>query len=79
MAFPPKYDSCPEVTVIIPVYNAARFLTEAIDSVLAQTVGNWELILVDDRSTDNSLDICNKYADKFPDRIKVIGPGVWEF
>lgn len=59
------------VSVVMPVYNASRFLSEAIDSVLSQTHSNLELILVNDCSTDNSLEIAERYALQ-DDRIRVI-------
>ncbi|OQS57845.1 glycosyl transferase family A, partial [Actinobacillus suis] len=46
----------PLISIIMPVYNAEEYIEEAIKSVLNQTYSNWELILVDDCSTDNS---CN--------------------
>lgn len=52
----------PQVSVIIPVYNAEKTLCRAIDSVLSQTVSDWELILVNDGSLDQSGEICDKYA-----------------
>jgi len=52
----------PLVSVIIPCYNGEKFIGEAIDSVLNQTYQNWELIIVDDGSTDNSKDIILKYT-----------------
>lgn len=48
----------------MPCYNAARFLHEALDSVLAQTFTDWELILVDDGSTDASPKIAKEYAER---------------
>lgn len=59
------------VSIITPVYNAERFLTETIDSVIRQTYASWELILVDDCSTDKSeILILNKI--KTDDRIKYL-------
>ena len=48
-------DTSPAVTIIMPAYNASAYIAEAIQSVLDQTWTNWELIIVDDGSTDNSL------------------------
>jgi glycosyltransferase involved in cell wall biosynthesis len=59
------------VTIIIPVYNTENYLKKCIDSVLEQTDTDWELILVDDESTDNSGKICDEYALK-DNRIKVV-------
>ncbi|WP_166924408.1 glycosyltransferase family 2 protein [Flavobacterium poyangense] len=50
----------PEISVIMPVYNAADFLTESIESILKQTFANFELIILNDKSTDNSLEIISK-------------------
>ena len=61
----------PLVTVIIPVYNGAEFLGAAIESSEAQSYRNLEIIIVDDGSTDTSLQIANNYAAK-DDRIRVI-------
>jgi len=54
----------PQVSVIIPVYNTGEFLSEALDSVLAQTLENVEIIAVDDGSTDDSADILKRYEGK---------------
>lgn len=62
-------DRKPEVTVLLPVYNAGPFLRESIDSVLAQTFTNFELLIINDGSSDNSAEIISSYND---DRIKVI-------
>lgn len=59
------------VSVIVPVYNTESFLPKAIESVLMQSYTDWELILVDDGSTDGSLAICRSYA-KRDARIKVL-------
>ncbi len=59
------------VFVIIPIYNVAQYLPECIESVIAQTYKDIEIILVDDGSTDNSGIICDQYAKK-DNRIKVI-------
>lgn len=52
----------PLVCVLTPVYNGEEFLEECIESVLKQTYSNWELVLVNNKSTDGSLDIMEKYA-----------------
>lgn len=52
------------VSIIVPVYNAEEFLAKCLDSLLAQSYSPIEIILVNDGSTDNSLDICNDYALK---------------
>lgn len=59
------------VSVIVPVYNAEMFLRETIETILNQTYKKYELILVDDCSTDNSVNIINKYKEK-DKRIKLI-------
>jgi glycosyltransferase involved in cell wall biosynthesis len=57
-------DNNPTVSVIIPVYNGSNFLREAIDSVLAQTYTDFEIIVVDDGSTDDTGNIIRSYDDK---------------
>lgn len=59
------------ISIIVPLYNAEKYLSECIDSILKQTYKDFELILVDDGSTDSSLCICKSYqtADR---RVKVI-------
>lgn len=60
-----------KISVIVPVYNSERFLHRCIDSVLVQTYTDFELLLIDDGSTDSSGEICDLYAQK-DDRIKVL-------
>ena len=59
------------ISVIIPVYNVEKYLSRCIESVLNQTYRNLEIIIVDDGSTDDSLNICRRYEKK-DKRIKVI-------
>lgn len=54
----------PKISVVVPCYNQGKFLSEALDSVLAQTLQEWECIVVDDGSTDNSADIAKAYCAK---------------
>ena len=55
----------PLFSIIVPIYNVERYLEQCIESVLAQDYQNYELILVDDGSPDNSIDICTKYAKQY--------------
>lgn len=61
----------PLISVIVPVYNAVKYLRDCIESIINQTYCNWELILVDDQSTDNSLMVCREYAQK-DSRIRIV-------
>ena len=56
----------PAISVVLPVYNAERYLREAVDSILAQTFTDFELILINDGSTDGSGDICRAYGERDP-------------
>jgi len=60
----------PRVSVVTIFLNGERFLEEAIESIRAQTYSNWELVLVDDGSTDGSTAIAQDYAAQYPERIQ---------
>lgn len=62
--------SQPLVSVVTPVYNGGKYLTQCIESVVSQNYDNWEYIIVNNCSTDESLDIANRYAQR-DSRIKV--------
>lgn len=62
---------CPKVSVIVPVYNAEKYLNRCVDSIINQSFHDWELLLVDDGSTDNSAAICDEFAMNY-DSINVI-------
>jgi len=71
MAFPEESVDKPLVSVIVPCYNQAPYLGEALDSVLAQSYPNWECIVVNDGSTDNSEAVAREYCAKDP-RIRYV-------
>ncbi|CAG9255576.1 hypothetical protein PUN4_240021 [Paraburkholderia unamae] len=61
-----------EVTVIVPLYNYEQYVVEALDSVAAQTLLELDLVIVDDRSTDNSLDVASEWAQRYAGRFNRI-------
>ncbi len=67
------YNCCmtPDVSVITPAYNAEPSLRETLDSILAQTLSRWELVLIDDGSVDRTVEIAKEYAGKDP-RIRLV-------
>lgn len=64
----PVFDG-PLVSIVMPAHNAADFIDDAIHSVLGQSYGNWELIVVDDHSTDKTVEVVKQFKDK---RVQVI-------
>lgn len=54
----------PKISIIVPIYNASLYLEETIQTVLNQTYPTWELILIDDGSTDDSAEICKRYQER---------------
>lgn len=58
-------EKIPLFSILVPVYNVEKYLKECIESVLKQTYTNYEVILINDGSTDNSGKICNDYAEKY--------------
>lgn len=64
-------NSAPLISVVLPVYNGEKYLAEAIDSILAQTFTDYELIMIDDGSTDSSLQILQKYK-QLDSRIRLV-------
>ena len=60
------------VSVIMAFLNACDFLAEAVASVMAQTYPDWELLLIDDGSTDGSADLARSYAEREPERVRLL-------
>lgn len=62
----------PKVSVIIPLYNAEKYIGVCLSSILVQTLRDFEVIAVDDCSTDSSLPIVESFSEKFGERLKII-------
>ena len=62
----------PVISVIVPIYRVEKYICCCIDSILAQTLACFELILVDDGSTDKSSAVCDEYRKKYPENVVVI-------
>lgn len=58
------------ISIIVPVWNVEKYLSKCLDSILAQTYSNYEIVIVNDGSPDNSQTIINKYAKKYPKKIR---------
>jgi Glycosyltransferases, probably involved in cell wall biogenesis len=61
-----------KVSIVMPAYNSEKYIRESIDSVVNQTYGNWELVIVNDGSIDTTIQILLEYTNKYPDKIKII-------
>ena len=59
-------------SIIVPVYNVEKYLRKCIESVLCQKFKNYEIVLINDGGTDNSLIICEEYLEKYPSKIKLL-------
>lgn len=59
-----------KVSIILPSYNHAAFLKDRLDSILHQTYTDWELIIIDDKSTDTSLEILNAFVEKHKEKVR---------
>ncbi len=59
-----KFMTTPKISIISPVYKAEKYLKRCVDSIIAQTLSDWELLLIDDGSPDKSRGICDEYATK---------------
>ena len=61
-----------KISVIMGIFNCSQTLSDAIESIISQTYSNWELIMCDDASTDDTYTIAKRYAERYPDRIILI-------
>lgn len=59
------------IDILMAVYNGEKYIKDQIDSIINQTISNWRLVILDDCSTDSTLDILNKYRQKYPEKIVV--------
>src|SRR5205085_2297669 len=65
-------ETSPKVTVYVPCHDYGRFLDDALTSVLAQSLRNWELVVIDDGSSDETAAVAGRFASAYPDRVRVI-------
>lgn len=66
----------PTVSIVIPTYNHSKFISKALDSVINQTYKNWEAIIIDNNSTDNTDKVINRYIDPRIKHLKIDNDGV---
>ena len=67
----------PTISIILATYNGGQYLFEQLESIFVQSYKNWRLIIHDDGSCDNTLDVVNEYAQQYPEKIKLITDGDW--
>lgn len=67
-----KHKNTPFVSVLMPVYNGEKYIGEAIQSILDQTYQNFELIVINDNSTDNTAKVIKSYQKQYPHKVKMI-------
>ena len=60
------------ITILLATYNSGPYIREQIDSILAQTYSDWKLVVRDDLSTDNTVEIINEYICRYPDKISIL-------
>jgi glycosyltransferase involved in cell wall biosynthesis len=60
------------IDILLPTYNGETYLRQQIDSILQQTYQNWQLIIRDDGSSDNTQDICKEYVEQYPNKICIL-------
>ena len=60
-----------KISIIVPIYNAERFLSSTLDSLVKQTMHDIDIICINDGSTDKSLEICERYQSQFPELIRI--------
>lgn len=58
-------------SILVPVYNVEKYITECLDSLVSQTFRDFEIVIVDDGSTDKSGEICDTYGERYPDVVRV--------
>jgi glycosyltransferase involved in cell wall biosynthesis len=68
----------PLVSIITPTYNHEKFIAQCLESVLSQTYSNWEMIIIDDGSSDRTQDIISQYVDKRIRYIRQENKGIWK-
>ena len=62
----------PMFSILVPVYNVRKYLDECVESLIGQSIPDYEVVLVDDGSTDGSGEMCDAWQERFPERIRVV-------